>query len=161
MTQAYVGGAAAVVLAAVLYAVGRRPSKPFLRNPDVTSVAALNRAQMELVQAAADDAQPTPAPDGQEASTDWQAPTSPAQVRALLNQLRAAMNGGPDQRLQAVLLAGCWGHRALLPLLRRGLRDADSRVVVAAASALDGRRGATTPASVQVVRPPRNVARMR
>ena len=156
MSQAYVGGAAAVVLAAVLYAVGRKPNKPFLRNPDVSSVAALNRAQVELVQAAVRTV------EAQEASeVDWQAPSSPGEVMALQNKLRAAMNGGPDERLEAVTLAGRWGHRALLPLLRRGLRDADARVVEAAAAALDGRRGAPAPTPVQAARPPRNVARMR
>ena len=154
--RAYVGGAAAVVLAAVLYAVGRKPNKPFLRNPDVSSVAALNRAQVELVQAAVATVK------AQEASeADWQAPSTPGEVMALQNKLRAAMNGGPDERLEAVTLAGRWGHRALLPLLRRGLRDADARVVEAAAAALDGRRGAPAPAPIQAPRPPRNVARMR
>ena len=158
MSQAYVGGAAAVVLAAVLYAVGRKPKKPFLRNPDVASVAALNRAQVELVQSAGDEAEV----EAQQASAgDCQAPSSPAEVLALQNHLRTAMNGSPDERLDAVRLAARWGHRAMLPLLRRGLRDADSRVVEAAAAALDGRRGAPAPAPVQAARPPRNVARMR
>ncbi len=155
MTQAYVGGAAAVVLAAVLYAVGRRPNKPFLRNPDVASVAALNRAQVELVQAAVAEAELQ-----QGAEADWQPPSTPGEVLALQNKLRAAMNAGPDERLEAVTLAGRWGHRAVLPLLRQGLRDADSRVVEVAAAALDGRRGAPAPAATTTARPPRNAARL-
>ena len=154
MTQAYIGGAAAVVLAAVLYAVGRRPNKPFLRNPDVASVAALNRAQVELVQAAVAEA------EQQAAESDWQPPSTPGEVLALQNKLRAAMNAGPDERLEAVTLAGRWGHRAVLPLLRQGLRDADSRVVEVAAAALDGRRGAPAPAATTTARPPRNAARL-
>lgn len=156
MSQAYVGGAAAVVLAAVLYAVGRKPSKPFLRNPDVTSVAALNRAQVELVQAAVADAGRGEGDD----QGDWQPPASSGEVLALQKQLRAAMNAGPDERLEAVTLAGRWGHRDLLPLLRRGLRDSDSRVVEAAAAALDGRRGAPVRQVAKAGRPPRNVARL-
>ena len=155
MSQAYVGGAAAIALAAVLYAVGRRPNKPFLRNPDVASVAALNRAQVELVQAAVAEAELQ-----QAAEADWQPPSTPGDVLALQKQLRAAMNAGPDDRLEAVTLAGRWGHRDLLPLLRRGLRDSDSRVVEAAAAALDGRRGAPVPQVAKAGRPPRNVARL-
>lgn len=155
MSQAYVGGAAAVALAAVLYAFGRKPSKPFLRNPDVTSVAALNRAQVELVQAAVADAELQEGDAG-----DWQPPATSGEVLALQKQLRAAMNAGPDERLEAVTIAGRWGHRALLPLLRRGLRDADSRVVEAAAAALHGRRGAAVPQAAKAGRPPRNVARL-
>lgn len=157
MSQAYVGGAAAVVLAAILYAVGRRPSKPFLRNPDVSSVAALNRAQVELVQAAVAEAE---VEADQVSLGDWQAPSSPGDVLALQKRLRSAMDGSPDERLEAVRLAGLWGQRALLPLLRRGLRDADSRVVEAAAAALDGRRGAPVLEPAKAARPPRNVARL-
>ena len=79
---------------------------------------------------------------------------------ALQNKLRVAMNAGPDERLEAVTLAGRWGHRAVLPLLRQGLRDADSRVVEVAAAALDGRRGAPAPAATTTPRPPRNAARL-
>ena len=71
------------------------------------------------------------------------------------------MGSGPDQRLEAVIVAGEWGHQSVLDLLRRGLRDSDSRVVEAAASALENRRGATRPPAPQAARPPRNVARMR
>ena len=156
MSQAYVGGAAAVGLAAVRYAVGRKPSKPVLRNPDVTSVAAVNRAHVELVQAAVADAERGEGDD----QGDWQPPASSGEMLALQKQLRAAMNAGPDERLEAVTLAGRWGHRDLLPLLRRGLRDSDSRVVEAAAAALDGRRGAPVPQVAKAGRPPRNVARL-
>ena len=45
------------------------------------------------------------------------------------------MGSGPDQRLEAMIVAGEWGHHSVLDLLRRGLRDSDSRVVEAAASA--------------------------
>ena len=157
MSQAYVGGVAAVVLAAILYAVGRRPSKPFLRNPDVSSVAALNRAQVELVQTAVSE----PELEADQASLcDWQAPSNPGDVLALQKRLRSAMDGSPDERLEAVRIAGLWQQRALLPLLRRGLRDSDSRVVEAAAAALDGRRGAPVPQVAKAGRPPRNVARL-
>jgi hypothetical protein len=51
-----------------------------------------------------------------------------------------------------------------LPVLRRGLRDADPRVVEAAAAAIDTHRcaGPIRPSErFQPARPPRNVARMR
>lgn len=156
MSQAFVGGAAAIALAAVVYAVGRRPTKPVLRSTDVSSVVAINRAQVELVQAAV-------AQKEEHAATamDWKPPATAAERLALQQCLREAMNAGPDQRLEAIILAGRWGHSSVLPLLRRGLRDADSRVMEAAAAALDRRRGAPTLAAVQAARPPRNVARMR
>lgn len=156
MSQAYVGGAAAVVLAAVLVAVGRRPGKTVLRSTDVSRVAALNRAQVELVQQAVAEVEASRDADGV-----WTPPATPAERLALERCLREAMASGPDQRLEAVIVAGEWGHQSVLDLLRRGLRDSDSRVVEAAASALENRRGATRPPAPQAARPPRNVARMR
>ena len=156
MSQAFVGGAAALALAAVVYAIGRRPNKPVLRSTDVSNVVALNRAQVELVQAAIAEEEEHAA-----AAVDWHPPATAAERLALQQCLREAMDSGPDQRLEAVTLAGRWGHASVLPLLRRGLRDADSRVMEAAAAALDHRRGAPKQPTAQAARPPRNVARMR
>ena len=156
MSQAYIGGAAAVVLTAVLVAVSRRPGKTVLRSTDVSRVVALNRAQMELVQQAVAAVEASRESDGA-----WTLPATTAERLSLERCLRQAMRSGPDQRLEAVIVAGEWGHRSVLDLLRRGLRDSDSRVVEAAASALENRRGAARPPAPQVARPPRNVARMR
>ena len=164
MNQLFVGGAA-LVLVAVLWALGRRPGKTLLRSTDATSVAAINRAQLGLVQAS------LPQPDVQvqagsatesSDSAVFMAPISSAERISLERRLREAMDqGDPSQRLEAVRLAGEWGNASVLPLLRRGLRDADSRVVEAAATAIERHRGATRPSPAQVARPPRNVARMR
>jgi hypothetical protein len=164
MNQLLAGGAA-LVLVAVLWALGRRPGKTLLRSTDATSVAAINRAQLGLVQAS------LPQPDVQvqagsatesSDSAVFMAPISSAERIFLERRLREAMDqGDPSQRLEAVRLAGEWGHASVLPLLRRGLRDADSRVVEAAATAIERHRGATRPSPAQVARPPRNVARMR
>ena len=55
------------------------------------------------------------------------------------------------------------GHRATLPLLKRGLRDVSPLVVLEASQAMAAFRGrATVESRPQVsVRPPRNVARTR
>ena len=49
MNQLLAGGAA-LVLVVVLWGLGRRPGKTLLRSTDATSVAAINRAQLGLVQ---------------------------------------------------------------------------------------------------------------
>jgi len=159
MSQFFAGGAA-LVLALVLWGLGRRPRKPLLRSTDAGAVAALNRAQVELVQAERALAQPS----AEDPLDGWTAPVTPAERRALEECLRHAIAGDPDQRLLAVRLAGLWGHRSGLPVLRRGLRDVDPRVVEAAAAAIDTHRcaGPTRPSErLQQARPPRNVARMR
>ena len=155
MTQLF-AGVATIVLAIILYGLGRKPHKTLLRSTDVSEVVALNRAQVELVQVAEVEEVAERAP-----VLAWQAPSTSAERLALQQSLRRSMDAGPDLRLQAIKLAGQWGHQSVLPLLRRGLHDSDSRVVEAAAAAIERHRGGHHPASSQTVRPPRNVARMR
>ncbi len=164
MTQLLAGGAA-FVLVAVLWLLGRRPSKTLLRSTDAGSVAAINRAQLGLVRS---DASALPesstAAEASEVSAAqvFALPVGTAARLALAKELRQAMDqGGPEQRLAAVERAGLWGHRSVLPVLRRGLRDSDRRVVLAAAAGIERQRGATRPSLSQPARPPRNVARMR
>lgn len=164
MNQLLAGGAA-LVLVVVLWSLGRRPGKTLLSSTDATSVAAINRAQLGLVQVSSPQQNlETQAGSGKGTGdlAPFQPPVSSAERISLERRLREAMDqGNPDQRLEAVRVAGQWGHGSILPLLRRGLRDADSLVVEAAATAIERHRGATRPSPAQVARPPRNVARMR
>ena len=164
MNQLLAGGAA-FVLVAVLWLLGRRPSKTLLRSTDAGSVAAINRAQLALVHTDTPESPLSPPPtNALESSSDqlFELPLGPAARLALAKELRQAMDqGGPDQRLVAVKQAGIWGHSSVLTVLRRGLRDSDRRVVLAAAAGIERQRGATRPSPTQQARPPRNVARMR
>jgi len=66
---------------------------------------------------------------------------APQQRRQMLRYLRAAYDRGAQARLDAMEDMVAWGHPACLPLLRRGLRDADLRVVGLAARGLEHFRG--------------------
>ena len=153
------------MLVVVLWSLGRRPGKTLLSSTDATSVAAINRAQLGLVQVSSPQKDHEIQPGSAKGTCDsapFHPPVSSAERISLERRLREAMDqGNPDQRLEAVRVAGQWGHASVLPLLRRGLRDADSLVVEAAATAIERHRGATRPSPAQVARPPRNVARMR
>ena len=176
MTQALSGGAVALVL--LLLWLLRRPRPQLMRSTDGASVAALNRVQMELVVT-----QPAAGPDpGQGAFHQPMAspavaspgaavppavpPFRPQGLRELNAQLAALKAGyalGGQARRQAMETCLVWGHRASLPLLQLGLRDADPVVASLAARGLDrfrGRSGAS-PAPAQPARLPRNVARTR
>ena len=146
----------AVVLLAVVVWLRRKPLKPMLASTDASSVAQLNRAQLELV---VDSRRPVSAPE--DPLAHWSAPQSHQDRIVLQDRLRARMSGSPDDRLLAVREAALWGHRSVLPLLRRALRDSDPRVVEAAACAIGPFRGMARKGSAQTVRPPRNVSRMR
>ena len=74
------------------------------------------------------------------------------------------ISGGPAERLKAIHIAQEWKHSSVLTILRRGLKDSDSRVVIAAASAMQKYRGVPNSERNQEVGsslPPRNVALMR
>ncbi len=164
MNQLLAGGAA-LVLMAVLWGLGRRPGKVLLRSTDAASVAAINRAQLGVVEAVLTKEGGTSSVAAVSADTapaQFLSPVGASERIALERQLRQAMDQGDSMlRLDAILKAGAWGHVSVLPLLRRGLRDADSRVVEAAAAAIARHRGATRVPAIQQARPPRNVARMR
>ena len=146
----------AVVLLTVVLWLRRKPVKPMLSSTDTSTVVRLNRAQLELV------IEPSP-PDSasEDPLADWTAPQAEQDRLALQQRLRQGMALGPEQRLDAVREAALWGHRSVLPLLKRALRDGDARVVEAAAEAIEPFRGAPRRAPAQTVRPPRNVSRMR
>ena len=164
MNQLLAGGAA-LVLMAVLWGLGRRPGKVLLRSTDAASVAAINRAQLGVVETVLTEDNNTSSVEpvsADMAAVQFRPPAGVSERIALERQLRQAMDqGDPLLRLDAIVKAGAWGHGNVLPLLRRGLRDADSRVVEAAAAAIARHRGATKVPAIQAARPPRNVARMR
>ena len=146
----------AVVLLTVVLWLRRKPAKAMLSSTDTSSVAQLNRAQLELV---IEPSSPVTAVE--DPLADWIAPQTEQDRLALQQRLRQRMASGPEQRLDAVREAALWGHRSVLPLLKRALRDSDARVVEAAAETMEPFRGAPGRAPAQTVRPPRNVSRMR
>jgi len=161
---------AAAVVAAVLTAtwlLGRR-RVPLLRDVDTSAVAALNRAQIALVQAGgAGTAPANPArlipPSARSVPRPAAPPVASAAGRAAHRaQLEAWFRGDGASRLQAIEAAHRWGDRLTLPLLRRGLRDPDPAVMRAAAAAIDRFRGRPAPAASPQRAPlPRRVSRTR
>ncbi len=79
----------------------------------------------------------------------------------LQKKIQKLIAAGPVERLQAVKLADWWGNHSVLPILLRGLKDSDSRVVEVAARALSKYKGLPSLKALQKEesrRPPRNVA---
>jgi hypothetical protein len=142
--------------------LGRRRARPFLRSTDTSAVAALNRTQIERLQArrpaSAEVGAPehaasvlrgpsvTPAAAGSRSGQDLEATMPPLPLQArdrrrLLRQLQAWMAGTREQRLQALAIAAQSSRRDVLPLLHRGLRDPDPAVMAASAAAMARFRG--------------------
>ncbi|MFM7360632.1 MAG: HEAT repeat domain-containing protein [Cyanobium sp.] len=168
-------GAVSATLLVVLWLATRRRPRPFLRSADTSAVAALNRAQIAWVRPAEEpgeegeldaDAAASAALGGMEptsagvagAGLRLPAPGDARGRRRLLQRLAAAAAADPAERLEAMRIARRWGDRAVLPLLRRGLRDVHPAVVEQAALAMAAYRG--RPAQPSSARP-RRVSRTR
>ena len=78
-------------------------------------------------------------------------------------QLTRLISSNPNDRLLAIQIASQWENNKSLPFLRRGLRDSDSRVVIASAAGISSYKGKTIDLhkKSQTSRPPRNVSLMR
>lgn len=160
MNQALSGAALAAVIA-VLWLLGR-PRRAILRSTDTSAIAALNRSQMTLVQGASG------AKSAAATSPAVTAAALPAAAdlrgrRLLLLQLERQFQAGGGERQRAMATCGAWGHRAALPLIQRGLRDADPQVSRLAAAAMERFRGRSSGAASPqpAAKPPRNVSRTR
>ena len=78
-------------------------------------------------------------------------------------QLTKLISSNPNDRLLAIQIATQWENNKALPFLRRGLKDSDSRVVIASATGISSYKGKTIDLhkKSQASRPPRNVSLMR
>ena len=86
-----------------------------------------------------------------------------AQEKLLFRKkLKNLIESGPEDRLLAVNTAQEWGDPSVLPILRIGLRDSDSRVVIKSAQAISKFRGCPKVLKRKnSMSYPRNVSRMR
>ena len=156
-------GTAALALALVLWGLGRKPRKPLLSSTDASFVAGLNRTQLSFVlskQEVFEEKKQISATS----KTAWEPPKTSQECINLRKQLFQLIDGGPKERLNAVAIAGLWGNKSVLPIIRRGLRDSDSVVVYTAAEAIKQFRSnssSTTKSNHKTLRPPRNVSLMR
>ena len=78
-------------------------------------------------------------------------------------KLTKLISSNPSDRLLAIQIASKWENNKALPFLKRGLKDSDSRVVIASAAAIATYKGTTIDLNKksQASRPPRNVSLMR
>ena len=78
-------------------------------------------------------------------------------------QLTKLISSNPKDRLLAIEIASQWDNKKALPFLRRGLKDSDSRVVIASAAGISSYKGKNIDLDKksQASRPPRNVSLMR
>jgi len=78
-------------------------------------------------------------------------------------QLTKLISSNPNDRLLAIQIASQWANKKAIPFLRRGLKDSDSRVVIASAAAISSYKGniINLQKKSQASRLPRNVSLIR
>ena len=148
----------AVVLALWLLA---RPRPRLSSRQDMAAIAALNRDQIVRLIEPGDGAAPGPV-----AAAAPELPPLPrgaAERVRFLSLLERWSRGSNNERLLAMRACAHWGHRAALPLLRRGRHDPDPAVALTAAQALERFRGRSSVPAAQAQRlaSPRRVSRTR
>lgn len=150
--------AAASALLVALWLLGR-PRPRLSSRQDTAAIAALNREQIVRV---IQPPEPAPATAGPPSSLPA-IPTSAAERLRFLAQLERWSRASTGDRLRAMQVCAQWGHRSVLPLLRRGRHDPDPGVALAAARGLERFRGRSA-APLHAAQPlpaPRRVSRTR
>ena len=69
--------------------------------------------------------------------TQFKRPFTSRQKLELRRHLKKLISSHPDERLIAVDIASEWGDSSVIPVLKIGLRDMDSRVVIRAAKGIN------------------------
>ena len=162
MNQVF-AGATALILTILLLGFGKKPQLGALLKKNNHHIFNPNNEEISLVKAQNFRRSKQSQFDGtiEEA---WEKPRNVRERLSLEKRLYRLISGNPEERLEAIIISDLWGHPNVLPILRRGLKDADSYVVKAAASALNKHRVAINSRTNQksiAQRPPRNVSLMR
>ena len=132
MNQLFAAGAA-FVLAVTLLGFGKKPKNPF--NTKVSESLPLSYSSLVVSSKKAREQKTTID------LVEFEFPATAREKFYLLQKLRELILSGPEERLLAVKMADKWSDIAVLPILRLGLRDFDSRVVIKSAEVISRFRG--------------------
>ncbi|MFZ9621646.1 MAG: hypothetical protein ACO289_10630 [Prochlorococcaceae cyanobacterium] len=141
----------ASLLAVLIWLISRRRPQLSMQPADRLAGASRSPAIARVLGATSPATAPTALPGGVQ-----QAPVQRRLQR--LRQLSVAMTKDPGSRLAVMQQLQVQPDRSALPLIKRGLRDSNPAVVLAAASAINVFRGRSAAAPVDQPRLPRNAA---
>ena len=161
MNQVF-AGVIALLLALGIWANGKKSRKTPFASIREEAFSALKSQDSSLVQVTK-TAKITHKINDKNQAVRYESPKSPRDKLIMKKKLSKLIISTPNDRLYAIEIASQWASKEALPFIRRGLKDSDSRVVIAAAAAISTRKGNKSPVkpTAQTIRPPRNVALMR
>ncbi len=159
MNQVFVGGIA-LIIAAVLWSSKKKSKEsPFspsqkdsLSNTQSISSLVIDKSLQKQAHSISDNKQ----------SKCFSNKSSLNSIE-IKKELTKLISSNPDDRLLAIQIASKWGNKKAIPFLKRGLKDSDSRVVIASAAAISFYKGNKIDLQKKspTYRPPRNVSLMR
>ena len=157
MNQILTGGIA-LILGLLLWGIGKKPQKQlqtisrenFLLDSDENKISLVQPKTNKINQSK------------ESQDLHWIAPSNQRERINLKNKLFKLIRNGPEERLYAVKIASAWGDKRVISIIKRGLKDSDNRIIIAAAKGIQKHRESPKTLESQVeVRPPRNVFLMR
>lgn len=150
MNQILAGGIA-LILGLLLWGIGKKPKKTSQENlfqPQEETFTTLVRINNKI--------KPLSKNVGENPS--FCRPKNEKERISLRKKLFKLISSSPEERLHAIEIAHQWGHSCVLPIIRRGLKDSDSRIVIAAAEGIQKyKKSSKIHDNQDVERLPRNV----
>ena len=152
---------AGLLLTSLIYAAGKNPKMLSSRLSKRKGISSTTNIEISLIEPPKKTLDQNKFLIDQEKGK-WKKPISSQERIALKKLLLKEISSNPENRLNAIEIASLWSDPWVIALLRRGLKDSDSRVVCAAAAGITKYKGKTQLSKSQsAARPPRNVAPMR
>ncbi len=157
MNQFFAAGAT-LVFTLVLLGLGRKPKNLFKKSFSQKLPANLEQIALVL------PSTKTKRQDSEAKPNNFifRLPTNPKEHFKLTQKLKSLISSNPEEKLLAIQIAEEWGDFSVIPVLKLGLRDMDSRIAKRAAKALSRFKGCPRKiVKKKSVSYPRNVFLMR
>tara|TARA_B100000459_G_scaffold41797_1_gene21226 strand:+ start:157 stop:639 length:483 start_codon:yes stop_codon:yes gene_type:complete len=160
MNQVFVGGIALIIAFILWGSKKQTKGSPFLKSQKDSLPSSNATASFVQKNNLINQKEPSVLKDLKSKSLSNQPLLNSIETNKKLTKL---ISSNPSDRLLAIQIASQWENKKAIPFLRRGLKDSDSRVVIASAAAISSYKGKTInlQKKSQVSRPPRNVSLMR
>ena len=160
MNQVFVGGIALIIAFILWGSKKQTKGSPFLKSQKDSLPSSNATASFVQKNNLINQKEPSVLKDLKSKSLSNQPLLNSIETNKKLTKL---ISSNPNDRLLAIQIASQWENKKAIPFLRRGLKDSDSRVVIASAAAISSYKGKTInlQKKSQVSRPPRNVSLMR
>ncbi len=138
MNQVFAGGLA-LIIALILWSSKKQPKASAFFKSQKDSFPKTQLTSSALVIDKSLNNQKSTKLDKQK-SAPFSQPASLSSIE-IKKQLTKLISSKPSDRLLAIQIASQWDNKKALPFLRRGLKDSDSRVVIASAAGISSYKG--------------------